>query len=392
MAADKSTDFQTNVIPLILVLISSSLATCSSDAFPFKKIYAFGDSYTDTGNTRTSTGPTAFNYVSNPPYGITYFHHSTNRYSDGRIVLDFVAEALSLPFSPPYRIPAADRSHGVNFAVAGATAIRHGFFLKNNITFNLVRESLQTQLVWLDKILETKGCKDLKTTPARCKSVFGDALVWVGEIGANDYTCSLGSTIPSDTIRTIALNSFSGFLQVLINKGAKYIVVQGLPPAGCLTYTFSLSSPEDRDETGCVSSANLRAFTHNKLLQTRLDYLRKQNPQAVILYADFYNSHMELVRNPGRYGFKEQFKACCGYGGGQYNFDVFNTCGAPSTGSCSNPPVYLNWDGAHLTEAANRVLADSFLNGTFCSPPFKYLLRRRLNDQKAGINVTDRVV
>ncbi|KZV25999.1 GDSL esterase/lipase-like [Dorcoceras hygrometricum] len=382
MVTEKGFHFQTHVIVLVFFLISSSLAPCSSSvaAIPFKQIYAFGDSYTDTGNTRTSTGPTAFNYVSNPPYGITYFHHSTNRYSDGRIVLDFVAEALSLPLSPPYRIPTADRAHGVNFAVAGATAIRHGFFLKNNITFNLVRESLQTQLVWFDKILESKGCRDLKTTPAQCKAIFGDALIWIGEIGANDYTCSLGSTISSDTIRTMALNSLSGFLQVLINKGAKYIVVQGLPPAGCLTYTFSLSSPEDRDEIGCVSTANLRAATHNKLLQIRLDGLRKQNPQAVILYADFYNSHLELVRNPRKYGFKQQFRACCGYGGGQYNFDVFNTCGAPSTGSCSDPPAYLNWDGAHLTEAANRVLADSFLNGTFCSPPFKYLLRRKLEE------------
>lgn len=205
------------LISLIVILLSSSHVSCSSS--PFKKIYAFGDSYTDTGNTRTSTGPTAFNYVSNPPYGVTFFHHPTNRYSDGRIVIDFVAEALSLPFLPPYRNPKADQSHGVNFAVGGGTAIRYGFFLKHNVTFNLVpQSSLQTQLIWFNKILESKGCKDSKSTPRECKAVLGDALIWLGEIGANDYTSSIGSSLSSKTIQTLAINSVSGFLEVKMTK------------------------------------------------------------------------------------------------------------------------------------------------------------------------------
>ncbi|THF97579.1 hypothetical protein TEA_023606 [Camellia sinensis var. sinensis] len=60
-------------------------------AGPLKKMYAFGDSHTDTGNTGSISGPSGFSYVSNLPYGRTYFHHSTNRYSDGRLVIDFVA-------------------------------------------------------------------------------------------------------------------------------------------------------------------------------------------------------------------------------------------------------------------------------------------------------------
>lgn len=215
---------QITIIALVFTLLSSSRASSPTPS-PFKKIYAFGDSYTDTGNTKTSTGPTAFNYVSNPPYGVTFFHHPTNRYSDGRIVIDFVAQALSLPFLPPYRNPNADQSRGVNFAVGGATAIRHGFFLKNNITFNLVPQSLQTQLVWFNKILESKGCKDLKTTPRECNAILGDALIWVGEIGANDYTCSLGSSLSSTAIQAHAINSVTGFLQVKLTKPSLYKLI-----------------------------------------------------------------------------------------------------------------------------------------------------------------------
>ncbi|KAG8388058.1 hypothetical protein BUALT_Bualt02G0085700 [Buddleja alternifolia] len=383
MAAKNSFTFFTSQMSLIItltsVLLSSSLSSSTTPSPNFKKIYAFGDSYTDTGNTKTSTGPTAFNYVSNPPYGVTYFHHPTNRYSDGRIVIDFVAEALSLPFLPPYRNPKANQSQaGVNFAVGGATAIRHGFFLKNNVTFNLVPQSLQTQLVWFNKIMKSKGCNDLKNTPGKCKAVLGDALIWLGEVGANDYTCSLGSSLSRKTIQALAINSVIGFLQALLNKGAKYIVVQGLPVTGCSTYSFALSSPEDRDEMGCVASMNQLTSTHNAALQAKLIDLRKQFPKAIIVYADYYNAHLTILKNARKYGFKEQYKACCGYGGGAYNFDVFNTCGSPSSSSCANPSEYINWDGAHFTEAVYKVMANSFLNGTYCSPPFQHLLRKKL--------------
>ncbi|KAL8042527.1 hypothetical protein ABFX02_09G057500 [Erythranthe guttata] len=376
---------------IILLLSTFSLLPLSlslAHAHSFTKIYSFGDSFTDTGNTHTSTGPTAFNYISNPPYGVTFFHHPTNRYSDGRIVLDFLAESLSLPFLPPYRnSSAADQTHGVNFAVGGGCAIRYGFFVKHNVSFNLVPQSLQTQLVWFTKIAAAKGCKlqlDRRSPPPaappskECAAVLGDALIWMGEIGANDYTSSLGSSVPIKTIQTLAVNSVVGFLQVLLNNGAKYIVVQGLPPTGCATYTFALSSPEDRDADGCVASSNRIALGHNAALKVKLDSLRKQYPEAVILYADYYNAHLTVLRNPRKYGIVERYKACCGFGGGEFNFDIFNTCGTASSAACANPSEYINWDGAHFTEAMNKVLANSFFNGTYCDPPFSYLLSKKL--------------
>ena len=181
---------------------------------PFKKIYAFGDSYTDTGNTASATGPSSFTYVSNLPYGRTFFHHPTNRYSDGRLVIDFVTQSLSLPYLPPYRNPKADTSNGVNFAVAGSTAIIHSFFAKNNLTLDITPQSLQTQLGWFEKYLESQGCKG----GGECKGpVFDDALVWVGEIGANDYAYTLGSSVPSSTVQQLAIASTTGFLKVIIS-------------------------------------------------------------------------------------------------------------------------------------------------------------------------------
>ncbi|KAK3043324.1 hypothetical protein RJ639_002567 [Escallonia herrerae] len=378
-----STSLPSQITFITIFILSASLpylpraTTSPTPPHPFQKIYAFGDSYTDTGNTKSSTGPNAFTYVSNLPYGQTFFHRPSNRYSDGRLVIDFVTQSLSLPFLPPYRDPkASTSSHGVNFAVAGCTAIKHSFFVKNNLTLNITPQSLGTQLAWFNKFLEGQGCRGA-TTPSECKAVFDDALIWVGEIGANDYAYTVGSTVSSETIQQLAIKSVTGFLEALLTKGAKYVVVQGLPTTGCLTLSMALAPEDDRDDMGCVKTVNSQSYTHNTIFQSKLQQLRKQFPNAVIVYADYWSAYRTIVKNTSKYGFKELFKVCCGSGGGKYNFDFSGTCGSPSSNACSNPSEYINWDGVHLTEAMYKAVSESFLNGTFCHPSFSYLLRRK---------------
>jgi len=145
---------------------------------------------------------------------MTYFHHPTNRYSDGRLIIDFVAQSLSLPLLPPYKAVAARGGpHGVNFAVAGATAIEHQFFVKNNLTFDITPVSLGTQLGWLNKVLETQGCG--RGDRVKCGALFDDALVWVGEIGANDYAYSSVSSVSKSVIQSLAVRRISTFLEVI---------------------------------------------------------------------------------------------------------------------------------------------------------------------------------
>ncbi|KAI3785829.1 hypothetical protein L1987_44955 [Smallanthus sonchifolius] len=362
----------TIVAATILLLLTTTSA--SPNPRPFNKIYAFGDSYTDTGNTASASGPNAFTYVSNLPYGSTFFHHPTNRYSDGRLVIDFVTESLSLPYLPPYHNPKADTSYGVNYAVAGSTAIPYSFFAKNNLTLDIQRESLLTQLAWFNKNLEGQKCKSAKSTPKECKAVFDDALIWVGEIGANDYAYTVGSSVQSKTIQQLSIRNVNGFIEALIEKGAKYMVVEGLPTTGCLTLSMSLASNLDRDDMGCVASLNKQSYDHNTILLTKIQYLRRKYQETVIIYADYWNAYRSVIKNAPKLGFKELYKVCCGSSGAPYNFDLLVTCGSQSSSSCQNPSQYINWDGVHLTEAMNKVVAESFLKGGFTHPPFGSLM------------------
>ncbi|KAJ8771277.1 hypothetical protein K2173_026454 [Erythroxylum novogranatense] len=375
--------FSSKISVAAFFIFYSSLATSistktSPEAIPFKKIYAFGDSFTDTGNTKSLSGPGGFGHVSNSPYGITFFHHSTNRYSDGRLVIDFVAESLSLPFLPPYRYMKGNGANGVNFAVAGSTAISHSFFVKNNLTLNITPESIQTQLLWFNKFMERQGCIGSASSSPACKAAFDGALFWVGEMGVNDYAYTIGSTVPNETIQKLVISSLTGFLEEILNKGARHVVVQGLPPSGCLPLALVLTSEDDRDNIGCAKSVNSQTQNHNMIYQTKLQDLRRQFPEAVITYLDYWTAYHTVMENPARYGFEERLKACCGSGGPPYNFQVFATCGTPSASVCQNPSQYINWDGVHLTEAMYKELADMFVNGTFSHPPFSELLGKKL--------------
>lgn len=63
-------------------------------------IFAFGASMTDTGNAQA-----AFPYASAPqtslPYGETYFKKPANRYSNGRLVIDFFGNSLLMKSASP---------------------------------------------------------------------------------------------------------------------------------------------------------------------------------------------------------------------------------------------------------------------------------------------------
>ncbi|CAN6441914.1 unnamed protein product [Victoria cruziana] len=342
----------------------------------FSKIYAFGDSYTDTGNTNSMTGPSAFRSVSNLPYGETFFHRPTNRYSDGRLVVDFLAQALGLPLLPPYlHSNQADLQTGANFAYAGSTALDYQFYVENNITFDLTNTSLHTQLHWFSSLLESSGDRAVDV---------GRALFWVGEIGANDYAYSYFSSVPYTTVRTLSIKNTVDFLQALLDKGAKYIVVQGLPLLGCLPLTMFLAPNDERDGFGCVKNGNARAYEHNSLLLTKIQALRAAHPDALIVYADYADAHRRILEHSRLFGFEEPISACCGSGGPQ-NFDITATCGSGATSlttsrkakACSNPRAFIIWDGVHFTEAMNNALWDLFSVGDYCSPAFDALFTKK---------------
>ncbi|TXG56154.1 hypothetical protein EZV62_017467 [Acer yangbiense] len=356
----------------------------------FNKVFAFGDSFTDTGNAYLLGGLKSTFFGSLFSRFANSFNSSSqlsgNRQSNGRLVVDFLCDSLNIPYLPPYKQTKVNFSHGANFAIAGATSLSANFFnqLKNNnnaknanLMWKGIPSSFQTQLDWFNKFLQEKECN--KMTGGACKSDMENSLFWIGGMGRNDYarTLGAGSTFQIPRLKEMTVAYISKFLQTLTESGAKYIVVQGLPPVGCCPLELFLTKSTDRDNMGCASLINGIIKTHNELLQKMLANFQKKNTHCTVVYADYWNAYKTILENHNKFNFEEPFKACCGAGGGALNFNSKSTCGTSGTSACKDPSRYISWDGVHFTEAMHRTIADLFLNQGFCKPSFDTLIKMK---------------
>ncbi|KAL0398499.1 UNVERIFIED_CONTAM: GDSL esterase/lipase [Sesamum radiatum] len=153
---------------IVLILVASTTTTSASQCFD--SIISFGDSLADTGNFFLLSPPNNPPLCARPPYGRTFFHRPTGRSSDGRLVIDFIAEAFGLPFVESYIAGrnAAEKggsfSKGVNFAVAGATALDTMFFDSRGIHNRITNVTLGTQLDWFNQFLAVIPSKPVSLT------------------------------------------------------------------------------------------------------------------------------------------------------------------------------------------------------------------------------------
>ncbi|CAH8253801.1 unnamed protein product [Arabidopsis lyrata] len=366
----------------LLVTIVSSETPCQN----FKSIISFGDSIADTGNlvglsNRNNLPVTAF-----PPYGETFFHHPTGRSCDGRIIMDFIAEFVGLPYVPPYfGSKNGNFDKGVNFAVAGATALESSFLMKRGIHPH-TNVSLGVQLKSFKKSLP-----DLCGSPSDCRDKIGNALILMGEIGGNDYNFPFFERKPIKEVKELVpfvIATISSAITELIGMGAKTFLVPGEFPIGCSVVYLTLYQTSNKEEydplTGCLKWLNKFGEYHSQQLKTELNRLRKLNPHVNIIYADYYNALLRLFKEPAKFGFMDRpLHACCGIGG-QYNFNFTRKCGSVGVESCKDPSKYVGWDGVHMTEGAYKWIADGILKGPYAIPPFgRSCLRSEIKNKES---------
>ncbi|KAK1302018.1 GDSL esterase/lipase [Acorus calamus] len=336
----------------------------------FPAIFNFGDSLSDTGNLIQINASTVVGHIDRFPYGETYFKYPTGRFSDGRVIIDFIVEAFGHPYLPPYLASpnATNFRSGVNFAVGGATALKTTFFADRKLSL-FVNNSLSDQLQWFETLKPS-----LCGTEQDCNEYLSKSLIVLGEIGYNDYNVPLYQGVSLEEVAQSVpkvVKTISSAAKVLIGHGAKKMVVQNLIPSGCSSLYLTLfSRPNETDFdplNGCLKRYNDMIMYHNKLLKEAVKELRMDHPQVKFVYSDFYGSSIRLYNSPHSFRFIDSLRACCG-GGGPYNFNPSILCADPGFNLCNNPSEFIDWDGIHLTEAAYHQIANGVIYGPYSMP------------------------
>ncbi|XP_019183496.1 PREDICTED: GDSL esterase/lipase At5g14450-like [Ipomoea nil] len=326
----------------------------------FPAVYNFGDSNSDTGGRSAALGEVR------PPNGETFFGKPSGRYCDGRLVIDFIAENLGLPYLNAYldSIGTSFR-HGANFATAGSSILPGGyspFFLDIQISQFIQFKKRTIELY--NKLAGTNQVyKDVLPRPEE----FSKSL-YTFDIGQNDLSHGFQYSNVSQTLQSIPkiMDKFSQALYQLYGEGARNFWIHNTGPIGCLpiSVAYNKDNHNNVDKNGCAATHNRVAQEFNRQLKARVLQLRAQLQQAVFTVVDMYSAKYAVVSNAGSHGFQDPFTfCCCGKNKKMANETVY---GDP----CSDPSRHISWDGVHYSEAANLILARSIMyGGSFSDPP-----------------------
>ncbi|XP_062110438.1 GDSL esterase/lipase At5g14450-like [Humulus lupulus] len=353
-------------------LTNNALSSTRRSNCHFPAIFNFGDSNSDTG------GKSAAFHRLPYPNGETFFHKPSGRYCDGKVIVDFIAEKLGLPYLSAYLDSIGTNfRHGANFATGGST-IQSVDVKVFEAGFSPI--SLEIQLLQFkqfkarsDELFNEATSSNLKNSLPRPED-FSKAL-YTFDIGQNDlhfgFKAMGEEQLKASFPKTIG--TFAQAIKELYQLGARAFWIHNTGPIGCLPYTVIRNSPkpEDTNQNGCVKSHNEVAKEFNRQLHQRISQLRVQLPDAVITYVDIYSAKYSLISEAKKYGFANPLEQCCGH----YR-DYYVQCGkkAMVNGSeifgnvCSDPSVSISWDGVHYSHAANRWVAHQIEDGSLSDP------------------------
>ncbi|KAF5740425.1 GDSL esterase/lipase [Tripterygium wilfordii] len=344
----------------------------------FPAIYNFGDSNSDTGGMAAAFYPMA------SPSGNTFFHKPSGRGSDGRLIIDFIAKHLGLPYLSGYLDSVGTNfRHGANFATGGAT-IRHqneSWFLNGVSPFPLDIQTehfnqFKSRTTDLYNQADVNECEKSRLPRP---DEFSKAL-YTFDIGMNDIAAGYRAQMSYEEIRTTIpdiVSQLGSAIQYLHGLGARTFWIHNTAPYGCLAVTMHRVStnpqPGYLDQIGCVKEQNEISMEFNRQLKEKVVELRGKLPNASLAYVDVYAAKYGLIGNAKQEGFADPKTICCGYH--ENGIDIW--CGNKANvngseiyaGSCKDPSSVISWDGVHYSEAANHWIANHIINGSLSDPP-----------------------
>jgi len=296
-----------------------------------EKLFVFGDSLADTGNSWALTG-NAF-----PPSPFYY----QGRASNGPVSSEYLWES----FNPGTTGPAPSSSGGTNYAINGASTglVNFNYFRDTTLYAPFLNQGAAPQL---SSFIIGNPSFNPSTSLFMVWLFPNDVLSWLST--GNDSGTVLGGapkTVNAQGLITNGITNIATMITALAGRGATEFLVPNMPDLG--------QTPLFRNNP--VASPLLSALTaaFNSNLDPALQTLQANLPGVEISRFQTDDLFAQVIANPNSYGFTNVIEACM--------------IPSPYT-VCANPDQYLFWDDFHPTTAGQRLIAQNFYAATVETP------------------------
>lgn len=316
------------------VIASKNNVTC---------ILVFGDSSVDPGNNNRLSTVHRGNFL---PYGKDFERGTpTGRFSNGKLVTDFIAEALGYrsiikAYLDPHLVK-EDLLHGVSFASGGS-----GY---DELTANFTKViSLTKQLEYFK---EYKVRLQKQVGVGKAEEIVKNA-VFVLSMGTNDFLQNYyvelyrSQQYTIDQYQLFLISCMTRYVQAMHTLGARRLAVVGMEPFGCMPLIKTLKGIDKCDDT-----FNQVALSFNTKIIAKLDKLKTLLGMR-IAYLDIYTVIQNTLQNPNKYGFTVSSKGCAGTGTTEFGLSL------KGLKTCFDHTKYIYWDAVHFTERMYTIIAD----------------------------------
>ncbi|CDY57589.1 BnaAnng14660D [Brassica napus] len=328
----------TKFLVVLLSLWLSCIHAIQTGRFP--AILAFGDSILDTGNNNKLMTVSKSNFL---PYGRNFpYHIPTGRFGNGRVLSDLVAEGLGIKnLVPAFRssfLKSSDLPTGVCFASGGSGLDKFTASIQGVIW---VQDQLKDFQSYIQKLSQEVG------DAAKVKEIIANAVVLISA-GNNDIAITFFATRAKklryniETYTDQLIEWKTAFMQNLYNMGARKFAVLGTLPLGCLPGARQLSG-----DLICLPHVNHGAKIYNQKVANLVVNFRQSLPDGKFVYIDMYNSLLDVIENPSKYGFRTA-KPCC--------------CSVMTPIPCLDSGSHVFWDFAHPSEKAYKAVLPNIVS------------------------------
>ncbi|KAG6546189.1 hypothetical protein Mapa_012225 [Marchantia paleacea] len=346
------------LLTFILTMIRVLEPTVASrNAMNIPAVVVIGASQSDVGvnNLLDTTAKANF-----PPYGRDFVNGAqtgaTGRFSNGKLLPDFIAQKLGLPFPLPYNSPEAKGAaalQGINTASSGSGWLND----TNSNLGELIDGTEQVRWVkqWQQSLVSDVGSQ-------KASHIVENAVYFIN-IGDNDLLYYLQSSelqqkYTQEQYFKLIIDVAVTNVQDLYRFGARKIAFTSVTARGCSPLQITQNQPRNRSQ--CVESVQTFISKYSAEFKAAVEQLGNSLQGSKFYVADIFTITVDLFKNPSKYGFEHQESgvACCGTG----LIETGPLCNRFSVGTCPNANEYLFFDSVHYTEEAWSIIVDSFID------------------------------